>query len=873
MLKNLFDKYKPMIFFAPDIPVVWISTYSEARKGGVIRLQVNLTDLPGKPEYTVNPNYIVKHLRKNYYFVTYMDVIIQISTLLQLLKIAEEFFTEEENKTYTTAEWAIVNMGKPTPPKKTVSRDDKYKVPILPKENEKNKMASTTSDLILEQLNELVKNAQELNQKFEKHEKRLLLLEARTGIFPEEEPAPSEFEKAPAMFTNPNPKGLYIEYSVRAREISGFMNVEKTLTDSGGFVITPRNDATKAVFVTAGDESLGRTFKLKDLYANFGGENVFVVELHDTELLPTSGKYPGKLTQHKTYYYNPAQKHFIYLEPTTDGSRAVKTTDTLPAPASVVITASDPKNLYVEYTNDARKISGVQDLEKILQDSGGFIITQYQKDATKVAFVTAGDESFKEKPINQLKILYESFDGPKNVFVIELQDDDEIGGTVKGLYPEGFREHTTYYYNIKQNHFIITEPTPSGGKSVQKKKTAAPLVKPAAQPPVFVAKNSASLYLYIPNNGADQIVRNAIEEITTNRLKFKIVKDKKDAHHLAVVGLENDFGFYKDNIINTVEGFDPQKVFLVYVTMTPGKQYKTQTEFKKYVSYTYNLDSDEFVDNEPTPDGPREVSKSAKMAQGGFGKQQQEGKKKVVINLESSPNSIAFYNANKNRRGIYVETNLRKKLEAALFEKSFEIVEESSSSTWYGVVFYKQDYASTASLKKELENQLSTRAHCGIVITSQEIQDLPLVIENSFVFQWVDSGFVIHQPLYNGANEGLISEFVSVPKFFGTKIYSMVPKRSDKQKLLNDVNLKKLCTNLGLKQVEYSEAASILVFFIADTKSVFDEKIASINSQVATNTKSGYRSYKVCVQPTVTEDPALQKKIFQEGCFIVPYKV
>lgn len=116
-LNKLLDKYKPTIFFASDVPVVWISTHSRQRKGGVIRLQVNLTGYPfTEPEYTVNPNYAVK--RREKYQGNVGTVVEEITTLLELLRTAEVSFAQGKNE-YLTDQWAIVNMVEPTQKKKS----------------------------------------------------------------------------------------------------------------------------------------------------------------------------------------------------------------------------------------------------------------------------------------------------------------------------------------------------------------------------------------------------------------------------------------------------------------------------------------------------------------------------------------------------------------------------------------------------------------------------------------------------------------------------------------------------------------------------------------------------------------------------------
>lgn len=552
-----------------------------------------------------------------------------------------------------------------------------------------------------------------------------------------------------------------------------------------------------------------------------------------------------RLENHEDRLNNLEFETGIFLERKSTSPAAVKPLPVVvvqpPSVSPVVIPVSSPKNLYVEYTNASRNKAGK--LEETLKSSG-FNITE-RKAATKVAFVTFGNESSKIGAVGQLKTLYDSFGGgAKNVFVIELQEDDETGGTISRLYPKGFREHETYYYNIKQNHFIDTEPIPGGGSRPVKKTSAAPLVKPPARPVVVVTKNSASLYLYIPNRGANQNVRNAIVKIAA-RLGFKPVEDIKNAHYLAIVGLENDFGLYKENIMNTIVDFDSDNVFLIYVTMTPGRQYQTVKEFEGYLSYTYDLAVDGFVDNEPTPDGPKEVSKSTKVVLGGPGKQQPQEKKKVVIDAEPTPNSIALYNINASKWGMRSDTYF-KSIEEELQYLGFEVKRDSSDANFYGVVLYKGDYNAEgllSNLKKELINSLFV----GIVMTDVELDNLPLFVKDSYVFQWhtKEQKFLITKPSWNSQFTNRVSILrESIPRRFGPSAKVAVCYIRDR----SSEDLKKFKNLLGQNNIivvdDYKNAKVALVY-LAATKNTFANLEANILKNEAVIDKNRWKVYKV----------------------------
>ena len=107
-LKILSDKYKPMFVLSPNTPFIMVSIPSLKRPGGVITVQVDLTEYPFvEREYqVVIPKYSILH--KGHSEKSVNALVGEIGSLLEALRNAEldkKFM--EGNKEYHTDDWVI----------------------------------------------------------------------------------------------------------------------------------------------------------------------------------------------------------------------------------------------------------------------------------------------------------------------------------------------------------------------------------------------------------------------------------------------------------------------------------------------------------------------------------------------------------------------------------------------------------------------------------------------------------------------------------------------------------------------------------------------------------------------------------------------
>lgn len=187
-------------------------------------------------------------------------------------------------------------------------------------------------------------------------------------------------------------------------------------------------------------------------------------------------------------------------------------------------------------------------------------------------------------------------------------------------------------------------------------------------------------------------------------------------------------------------------------------------------------------------------------------------------------------------------------------------------------MIYKEDYAGkTAGILSDLNTYLADDRFIGIVMTDVELDDIPLFLKKSFVFQWHtdEKRFRIMRPVFIDEQKAISAELQSIPKRFGPVANILVPYPKDRGE--PKTKLEGILKNSGIQITTDSRSSKVTIVFFTANKETFDKRRGTIKEQENAIDKKIWRVYKVVAITDFKpkEDLDFLRKLLAEGYYVV----